>query len=169
MSIMNPPIREVPESQSFFEIETHGIGANNNNNLLIINHYRFWFLLAGGLYNRNLNWHSPLGCYWKNGLKNNSFPALLFSAPVLPASVKVGNFIVSNCLKIWHQIKKGCRLPDTAIFAPVYRNDTLSPSLSDAAFNMWRLSGIVPWRIYILTFFLFSSHNTFLWYSQIRN
>ncbi len=45
----------------------------------------------------------------KSGIKNSSLPALLFSAPGLLASVKMDNFIVSNCLKIWHQIKKGCK------------------------------------------------------------
>ena len=46
-------------------------------------------------------------------------------------------------MKIWRQIKKVCKLPDTAIFAPVYRNHAFPPSLSDATFNMWRLDGIV--------------------------
>ncbi len=56
----------------------------------------------------------------KNGNKNSLFPALLFSAPGLPVSVKIYSFIVSNCLKLWHQIKKGCRLPDTAISLSQY-------------------------------------------------
>lgn len=76
-------------------------------------------------------------------VKNSSLPALLFSTPRPPATVKMDNMIIFNCLKIWQQIRKDCRLPGTSIHAPVYRNHAFSPSLSDGSFNSWRLKGVV--------------------------
>uniref|UniRef100_A0A3Q4GIR1 Ubiquitin protein ligase E3 component n-recognin 7 n=1 Tax=Neolamprologus brichardi TaxID=32507 RepID=A0A3Q4GIR1_NEOBR len=56
---------------------------------------------------------------------------------------QVNNFIVSNCVKIFSQIKKGCALPDTSIHTPIYCNHTFPPSCLDASFEVWTQKGIV--------------------------
>ena len=86
----------------------------------------------------------------KKSIINSSLPALLFSAPGLSANTKLHNRIILNSLKIWQQIRKNCRLPDTTIHAPVYRNHAFLPYLSDATFDSWRQKGIVTTKdVYI--------------------
>lgn len=113
-----------------------------------------------------------------SNVKNSCLPALLFSTPTSPATVKMDYMIIFNFLKIWWQIRKDCRLPDASIYAPVYRNHALSPSLSDGSFNSCRLKRLVTLKdLYINKQFVtfaklksfFFSHNTFFWYLQIKN
>ena len=84
-------------------------------------------------------------------VKNSSIPALLFSTPRSPATLKIENMIIFNCFKIWQQFRKGCKLPDTSIHAPVYRNHAFCPSLSDGSFNSSRLKGFVIFFQYLQT------------------
>ena len=86
---------------------------------------------------------SPWVAIEMSNVKNSCLPALLFSAPTSPATVKMDYMIIFNFLKIWWQIRKDCRLPDASIYAPVYRNHALSPSLSDGSFNSCRLKRLV--------------------------
>lgn len=87
----------------------------------------------------------------KKSVINSSLPALLFSAPGLPANTKLHNRIILNSLKSWQQIRKNCAFPDTIIHAPIYRNHAFLPSLSDAAFESWRQKGIVTIKdLYII-------------------
>ena len=99
----------------------------------------FW----GDGYNLEISTSTPA---WvaieKKDIKDSSLPALLFSTPGLP-NTKVKNRIIINCLKIWQQIKKCCKLPGTSIYAPVCHNHAFPPALSDATFYSWRQKGIV--------------------------
>ncbi|CAI5660574.1 unnamed protein product [Oreochromis niloticus] len=111
------------------------------------------------------------------GVENSSLPALLFSSS--NSRTKVNNFIVSNCVKIFSQIKKGCGLPDTSIHTPIYGNHAFPPSCLDASFDIWTQKGIITLKdLYIdrqfasftqlqNKFSLPASH--FFHYLQIRN
>ena len=72
---------------------------------------------------------------------NSSLPALLFSAPGLPANKKLYNRIILNRFKIWQQIRKtvDCQTPPSMLQS----HAQFLPSLSGATFDSWRQKGIV--------------------------
>lgn len=115
----------------------------------------------------------------KSSVTNGSLPALLFSAPGLPANTKLHNRMVLNSVKIWQQIRKNCKLPNTIIYTPVHLNHAFLPSLSDRVFDDWKKKGIATLKeLYIDKQFAsfsqlqekFSIPSThFFRYLQIRN
>lgn len=131
-------------------------------------------------FGREVSVHTPA---WvaieKNDVVNTSLPALLFSSSKVSATTKVNNRIILNCLKIWQQIKRYSKLPDTSIHTPVCRNHAFLPSFTDSTFDTWRLKGIVTLKdLYVDKQFasftqlkdkysLSSTH--FFRYLQIRN
>lgn len=87
--------------------------------------------------------------------------------------------MINNSLRVWLQISKAFKLPNTSLLAPVCRNHAFKPSLLDPVFTGWARKGILTLRdLYIDNNFatfpqltekydLPASH--FFRYLQIRN
>lgn len=71
-----------------------------------------------------------------------SLQAILFSSPRPMSSRKGEHFILSNCQKIWLQIRKNCEFPNTSVHAPIWHNHAFTPSFTDAVFKEWDCKGI---------------------------
>uniref|UniRef100_A0A9J8AIQ2 Reverse transcriptase domain-containing protein n=1 Tax=Cyprinus carpio carpio TaxID=630221 RepID=A0A9J8AIQ2_CYPCA len=90
---------------------------------------------------------------------HSSLSALLFSAPLSSKEVPKTNLILKNSIKIWYQIRKVIKLPNTSLFSPICYNHAFKPSLSDNVFREWQSKGILIMKdLYI--------NNTFPSFSQ---
>lgn len=90
---------------------------------------------------------------------HSSLSALLFSAPLSSKEVPKTNLILKNSIKIWYQIRKVIKLPNTSLFSPICYNHVFKPSLSDNDFREWQSKGILIMKdLYI--------NNTFPSFSQ---
>ncbi|KAF3858701.1 hypothetical protein F7725_011902 [Dissostichus mawsoni] len=53
------------------------------------------------------------------------------------------NIVVKNCLKIWTQLKRHFGFQGIPLLSPVHSNPLFTPSITDAAFSIWEINGIV--------------------------
>ena len=60
-------------------------------------------------------------------LPKSSLPALLFSPAKFSTPITVNNFMLTNSLKIWHQLRKSFNLLDTSVHSPVCYNYAFPP------------------------------------------
>ncbi len=70
---------------------------------------------------------------------------MLFAAPASKAAVG-SHFLINNSLRIWRQISKTFKLPNTSLFAPISCNHAFKPSLLDPVFTDWARKGILTLR-----------------------
>lgn len=115
----------------------------------------------------------------EQGASNSSLSSLLFANPATFKATVGSHFMIHNSLRIWLQIGKAFKLPNTSFLAPVCRNHAFKPSLLDPVFTGWARKGILTLRdLYIDNNFatftqltekydLPASH--FFRYLQIRN
>lgn len=90
-----------------------------------------------------------------------SLPALLFSGTKPLRVIVNNNFVLGNSLRIWYQIRKVYRLPETSAFTPICHNHAFLPSQLDAAFSAWKTKGLITIKdLYI--------ENQFATFSQLR-
>ena len=95
-------------------------------------------------------------------LSKSSLPALLFSPAKFSTSITVNNLIVTNSLKIWHQLRKSFIFPDTSVHSPVCYNHAFPPSLTDSTFALWGNKGITA----IANLY---NDNTFATFAQLKD
>lgn len=78
----------------------------------------------------------PSWLVFEQGLTSKtSLHAVLFSSPRPWSSCKGEHFILSNCQKIWLQIRKFCEYPNTTAYAPIWHNHAFRPLFTEAVFK----------------------------------
>jgi len=79
----------------------------------------------------------------KRDIKDSSLPALLFAENKPIRSFKKCNPIIVNSLKVWYQLRKVFKLPQTCSLTPIAYNHTFLPSQTDQTFLSWKEKGII--------------------------
>ena len=75
-------------------------------------------------------------------VSQTSLPALLFSKAQPSHKLFSHNYVLSNSLKIFNQIRKFLGLPNVSVNAPITGNHLFKPGLTDGVFLDWRERGL---------------------------
>lgn len=90
-------------------------------------------------------------------LPTSSLPALLFSLTKPLRAVTGNNFMVKKSVRIWYQIRKTFKLPETSVCTPVCHNHAFPPPIIDGTYKIGKNKGIVTIAdLYINTFATFT-------------
>lgn len=71
---------------------------------------------------------------------------MLFADPEISKAAVGSHFLINNSLRIWRQISKTFKLPNTSLFAQISCNHAFKPSLLDPVFTDWARKGILTLR-----------------------
>lgn len=86
---------------------------------------------------------TPAWLVIERDIQDSSLPALLFAENKTIRTFKKCNPIVVNSLKVWYQLRKVFKLPQTCFLTPITYNHAFPPSLTDQTFLSWKEKGIV--------------------------